>query len=194
MAGTAFPSRLSARLPSGGPEVELALIPAGVFTMGDALGRSPERDTRPAHEVFLDAFFGTPQCASNVVSAVLGRPRPSRGQALTCPLDGRRSPGGSAPRGRRHYRKRRASIPGLRTGRTAAHLKQLVLQVELCRWHAWALNGGRGWHSSAGYRVRRAWHGWRTVLDGVPPSTHLLPSHITPTQSKRQTSSESDCA
>ena len=74
MAGTAFPNRLSARLPSGGPEVELALIPAGVFSMGDALGRSPERDTRPAHEVFLDAFFGTPQCASNVVSAVLGRP------------------------------------------------------------------------------------------------------------------------
>jgi formylglycine-generating enzyme required for sulfatase activity len=44
-------------LPGGGPEIELAPIPAGSFLMGDVLGRSPERDTRPVHEVELDAFF-----------------------------------------------------------------------------------------------------------------------------------------
>jgi formylglycine-generating enzyme len=43
-------------LPGGGPVVELATIPAGPFLMGDVLGRSPEADTRPAHEVELDAF------------------------------------------------------------------------------------------------------------------------------------------
>ena len=43
-------------LPGGGPVVELAPIPAGPFLMGDVLGRSPEADTRPAHEVELDAF------------------------------------------------------------------------------------------------------------------------------------------
>ncbi|HEU5316348.1 MAG TPA: SUMF1/EgtB/PvdO family nonheme iron enzyme [Chloroflexota bacterium] len=43
-------------LPGGGPTIESARIPAGAFTMGDALGRSPERDTRPAHEVLLDEY------------------------------------------------------------------------------------------------------------------------------------------
>jgi sulfatase modifying factor 1 len=36
--------------------MELVLIPAGPFLMGDVLGRSPEPDTRPVHEVDLDAF------------------------------------------------------------------------------------------------------------------------------------------
>jgi formylglycine-generating enzyme required for sulfatase activity len=44
-------------LPDGGPNIELALIPGGPFTMGDVLGTSPERDTRPAHEVELAPFF-----------------------------------------------------------------------------------------------------------------------------------------
>ncbi len=44
-------------LPGGGPAIELVLVPAGPFLMGDVLGRSPERDTRPAHEVELDAFY-----------------------------------------------------------------------------------------------------------------------------------------
>lgn len=44
-------------LPGGGPEIELALIPAGVFLMGDVLNRSPEADTRPVHEVDLEAFW-----------------------------------------------------------------------------------------------------------------------------------------
>ncbi|HEX2037503.1 MAG TPA: SUMF1/EgtB/PvdO family nonheme iron enzyme [Chloroflexota bacterium] len=44
-------------LPEGGPSIELALIPAGPFLMGDVLDRSPERDTRPVHEVELDAYY-----------------------------------------------------------------------------------------------------------------------------------------
>ncbi|MDQ3699464.1 MAG: formylglycine-generating enzyme family protein [Chloroflexota bacterium] len=44
-------------LPGGGPEIELVLVPAGSFSMGDVLGRSPERDTRPVHEVELAAFY-----------------------------------------------------------------------------------------------------------------------------------------
>lgn len=47
---------MKAALPGGGPEIQLARIPAGAFTMGDVLGRSPERDTRPAHEVWLDEY------------------------------------------------------------------------------------------------------------------------------------------
>lgn len=43
-------------LPGGGPELELAVLPALRFTMGDVLGRSPEADTRPAHPVELDGF------------------------------------------------------------------------------------------------------------------------------------------
>ena len=43
-------------LPGAGPAIELVRVPAGAFTMGDALGRSPERDTRPAHEVYLGAY------------------------------------------------------------------------------------------------------------------------------------------
>ena len=43
-------------LPGGGPEIEFSAIPAGAFLMGDVLNRSPERDTRPVHEVFVDAF------------------------------------------------------------------------------------------------------------------------------------------
>ncbi|HXI18110.1 MAG TPA: SUMF1/EgtB/PvdO family nonheme iron enzyme [Chloroflexota bacterium] len=65
MPGTALPDRLSVRLPGGGPEVKLALIPAGVFIMGDTLGRSPERDTHPAHEVFLDAFYAATTTVTN---------------------------------------------------------------------------------------------------------------------------------
>src|SRR5689334_275838 len=52
----ALPSTRIVTLP-GGPEIELALIPAGAFKMGDVLERSPELDTRPAHEVELDAFY-----------------------------------------------------------------------------------------------------------------------------------------
>src|SRR6476661_1569428 len=52
-----FPATRSVTLPGGGPEIELALIPAGPFTMGDVLNRSPGRDTRPAHEVELDACY-----------------------------------------------------------------------------------------------------------------------------------------
>src|SRR5258708_6108913 len=44
-------------LPGGGPEIELALVPAGPFLMGDVLNRSAERDTRPVHEVELDAYY-----------------------------------------------------------------------------------------------------------------------------------------
>src|SRR3712207_2975025 len=56
--------RRSVTLPGNGPVVELALVPAGAFTMGDVLGRSPERDTRPAHEVHVDAFY----CATTTVT------------------------------------------------------------------------------------------------------------------------------
>jgi formylglycine-generating enzyme required for sulfatase activity len=55
-----LPSLPSARrlaLPGDGPTIELALIPAGPFLMGDVLNRSPEPDTRPAHEVDLDACY-----------------------------------------------------------------------------------------------------------------------------------------
>jgi formylglycine-generating enzyme required for sulfatase activity len=51
-----LPTSRTVVLPGDGPEIELALIPAGPFMMGDVLNRSPERDTRPAHEVELDAF------------------------------------------------------------------------------------------------------------------------------------------
>jgi formylglycine-generating enzyme len=44
-------------LPGGGPEIDFALIPAGPFLMGDVLDRSPEADTRPVHEVELDAVY-----------------------------------------------------------------------------------------------------------------------------------------
>jgi formylglycine-generating enzyme len=44
-------------LPGGGPSITLALVPPGPFMMGDVLGRSPERDTKPAHEVLLDDFY-----------------------------------------------------------------------------------------------------------------------------------------
>ena len=44
------------RLPGGGPELVLCPVPAGPFRMGDVLERSPEADTRPAHEVELDGF------------------------------------------------------------------------------------------------------------------------------------------
>jgi formylglycine-generating enzyme required for sulfatase activity len=47
---------LKTTLPGNGPEIELAVVPVGAFMMGDVLGRSPEKDTRPAHEVVLDAF------------------------------------------------------------------------------------------------------------------------------------------
>ena len=49
--------RVTVSLPGDGPSIELALIPAGPFQMGDVLGRSPERDTRPAHEVALASFY-----------------------------------------------------------------------------------------------------------------------------------------
>jgi len=47
---------LSIPLPGGGPDVEFATIPEGAFLMGDVMGRSPEADTRPVHEVWLDAY------------------------------------------------------------------------------------------------------------------------------------------
>lgn len=50
------PMTRSHQLPGSGPTIVLARIPSGPFMMGDVLGRSPERDTRPAHEVHLDAF------------------------------------------------------------------------------------------------------------------------------------------
>jgi formylglycine-generating enzyme required for sulfatase activity len=43
-------------LPGEGPSMDLARIPAGAFMMGDVAGRSPEKDTRPAHDVLLDAY------------------------------------------------------------------------------------------------------------------------------------------
>ena len=64
MPGRSLPSQLDVPLPGGGPVVALSLIPEGAFTMGDVLGRSPERDTRPAHEVYLDAFY----CATTAVT------------------------------------------------------------------------------------------------------------------------------
>lgn len=47
---------ISRPLPGGGPVLETVPIPAGTFLMGDVLHRSPEPDTRPVHEVALDAF------------------------------------------------------------------------------------------------------------------------------------------
>ncbi len=52
-------------LPGGGPPVELVLIPAGAFLMGDVLHRSPEADTRPMYEVFLDAFYAAATAVTN---------------------------------------------------------------------------------------------------------------------------------
>ena len=47
---------LSITLPGDGPTVEFVVIPEGRFLMGDVMGRSPEADTRPVHEVWLDAY------------------------------------------------------------------------------------------------------------------------------------------
>ena len=43
-------------LPDEGPLMDLVRIPSGAFMMGDVAGRSPEKDTRPAHDVLLGAY------------------------------------------------------------------------------------------------------------------------------------------
>lgn len=52
-----LPAEKRLALPGGGPAIDFVLIPAGPFLMGDVAARSPEPDTRPVHEVELDAFY-----------------------------------------------------------------------------------------------------------------------------------------
>lgn len=52
-----LPAEMRLALPGGGPTIEIVLIPAGPFRMGDVANRSPEADTRPVHEVDLDAYY-----------------------------------------------------------------------------------------------------------------------------------------
>ena len=60
---------LSIALPGDGPTVEFVTIPEGRFLMGDVMGTSPEDDTRPERDVWLDAYRISPYAVTNELFA-----------------------------------------------------------------------------------------------------------------------------
>ncbi|MAF09941.1 hypothetical protein CMK11_05760 [Candidatus Poribacteria bacterium] len=141
---------LSIPLPGDGPPVEFVTIPEGPFLMGDVMGRSPEADTRPVHEVWLDAYRLAATPITNEQFAWFTRE--------TAYMTTREQPGGGPPYWHQYAEPGRERYPVI-----------CVNWIDLAAFAAWAgcrLPTEAEWEKGARGGVERADYPWGDAEPG----------------------------